>query len=61
MAPTLKLDRGTLESGAVDFKALAEETRRKLQNSFEKGQALGNARKTGTSKAKPTRGTRSKK
>ncbi|WP_019585218.1 hypothetical protein [Deinococcus apachensis] len=50
-----------IEAGAVDFKALAEETRRKMQASFEKGQALGNARKAGAAKAKPKRGARSKK
>ncbi|WP_102124974.1 hypothetical protein [Deinococcus planocerae] len=55
-----------IESGAVDFKTLAEETRRKMQASFEKGQQLGQSRaqKTRGAKAKTTRGrstTRAKK
>lgn len=33
-----------VESGAVDFKELAAETRRKMQASYEKGQALGKSR-----------------
>lgn len=33
-----------IEAGLVDFKALAEETRRKMQASFKKGQALGKSR-----------------
>lgn len=37
-----------IEAGVVDFKALAEETRRKMQSSFEKGQALGKSRSQAT-------------
>ncbi|AWN24421.1 hypothetical protein DKM44_02330 [Deinococcus irradiatisoli] len=33
-----------IEAGLVDFKAMAEETRRKMQNSHEKGQKLGSSR-----------------
>ncbi|MPY67020.1 hypothetical protein F8S09_10015 [Deinococcus sp. SDU3-2] len=33
-----------IAAGLVDFKALAEETRRKMQASYEKGQALGKGR-----------------
>lgn len=33
-----------VESGALSFKELAAETRRKLQSSYEKGQALGKSR-----------------
>lgn len=33
-----------VESGALSFKELAEETRRKMQASYEKGQALGKGR-----------------
>ncbi|WP_104991776.1 hypothetical protein [Deinococcus sp. NW-56] len=33
-----------ISAGLVDFKTLAEETRRKMQASFEKGQALGKSR-----------------
>lgn len=33
-----------VEAGHIDFKAMAEETRRKMQASFEKGQALGQTR-----------------
>lgn len=42
-----------IEAGAVDFRALAEETRRKMQASFKKGQALGNSRKAPAKKAAP--------
>nr|WP_246580958.1 hypothetical protein [Deinococcus aestuarii] len=38
--PTLE----NIEAGSVDFRALAEETRRKLNASFEKGQTLGKSR-----------------
>lgn len=44
-----------IESGLIDFKALAEETRRKMQASYEKGQSLGNSRKQATAKPKTTR------
>jgi hypothetical protein len=33
-----------IEAGQVDFKALAAETRQKMQASFQKGQALGKSR-----------------
>lgn len=33
-----------VESGAIDFSEAVAETRRKMQASFEKGQALGNSR-----------------
>lgn len=56
-----KVTAENIESGAVDFKALAEETRRKMQASFEKGQTLGNSRKAGATKTKPKRTTRSAK
>lgn len=36
-----------IEAGELDFKALAEETRRRMQASFEKGQALGKSRGQG--------------
>ena len=36
-----------VEAGLVDFKALAEETRKKMQASYEKGQALGKSRAQG--------------
>ncbi|WP_216322522.1 hypothetical protein [Deinococcus aestuarii] len=44
-----------IESGQLDFKALAEETRRRLQSSFEKGQTLGKSRAAtrGAAKAQP--------
>ncbi|EYB66954.1 hypothetical protein DEIPH_ctg060orf0034 [Deinococcus phoenicis] len=45
-----------IEAGVVDFKALAEETRRKMQASYEKGQALGRSRSQG--RAKKGTGTR---
>lgn len=37
----------TVESGLIDFKAAAEETRRKMQAKFEKGQKLGMDRAKG--------------
>lgn len=43
-----------IESGLVDFKALAEETRRKMQASYQKGQALGQSRAR-TTKSKTTK------
>ncbi|KQR15478.1 hypothetical protein [Deinococcus sp. Leaf326] len=42
-APKVSLE--AVEAGEVDFAAMMEETRRKLQASFEKGQTLGNSRK----------------
>lgn len=36
-----------IEAGLVDFRTLAEETRKKMQASFEKGQALGKSRSQG--------------
>lgn len=54
-----------IESGAVDFRALAEETRRKMQAAYDKGQQLGQSRaqKTRGKGAKSTRGrgTKAKK
>ncbi len=47
----LKVSLETVEAGLVDFKALAAETRRKMGNSFSKGQALGKSR--GAKKPKP--------
>ncbi|WP_155298752.1 hypothetical protein [Deinococcus kurensis] len=38
-----------VESGLVDFQSMVEETRRKMQASFEKGQALGKGRAKTTS------------
>lgn len=55
--PTLE----TIESGAVEFKTLAEETRRKMQASFEKGQQLGKSRSQAKgAKTKATRGRTTK-
>ena len=48
-----KLTLENIEEGVIDFKALAEETRRKLQASYEKGQNLGNSRKAKVAPAKP--------
>jgi len=51
-----KLTMENIETGAIDFKALAEQTRQKLQSSYTKGQALGNSRKQAVQpKAKTTR------
>lgn len=44
-----------IEAGVIDFKALAQETRRKMQASYEKGQNLGKSR------AKSTKSTRAKR
>ncbi|UBV42390.1 hypothetical protein LAJ19_12275 [Deinococcus taeanensis] len=51
----IKPSMEAVESGLVDFKSLVEETRRKMQASYEKGQALGKGR------AKTTRTTKTKK
>lgn len=42
-APKLSVE--AIEAGLMDFKALAQETRRKLEASYIKGQAVGNSRK----------------
>ncbi len=50
---TVKPSVEAIESGLVDFKDLVAQTRQKMQASYEKGQALGNSRKsasTSTSK-----------
>ena len=44
-AGTPKASLEAVEAGDVDFAAMVEETRRKMQASFEKGQNLGNTRK----------------
>jgi hypothetical protein len=58
-APKASLE--AVESGEVDFAAMVEETRRKLQGSYEKGQTLGQSRKgkTATAKARTRRTTKS--
>ncbi|BDP40041.1 hypothetical protein DAETH_00100 [Deinococcus aetherius] len=52
-AGTVKPSLEAIESGQLDFKALAAETRKRMQASFEKGQTLGKSR------AKAVAGTRS--
>lgn len=54
-APKASLE--AVEAGDVDFAAMVEETRRKMQASFKKGQTLGNARK-GAVKPQAKRTTR---
>ncbi len=49
-APKVSLE--AVESGDVDFKALVEETRRKMEASYNKGQDLGKSRAKGR---KPTK------
>lgn len=50
--PTLE----SIEAGLVDFATLAEETRRKMQASYKKGQALGKRQAAARKKVtKPTR------
>lgn len=41
-----------IQAGVVDFKKLAAETRKKMQASYEKGQALGKGRARDTKKRK---------
>jgi len=41
---TVKPTLEAVEAGLVDFKAMAAETRKKMQASFEKGQVLGKSR-----------------
>ncbi|WP_281255831.1 hypothetical protein [Deinococcus hopiensis] len=41
----------------IDFRTLGEETRRRLQNSRQKGQSLGNSRKQGQEAHKAKRTT----
>ncbi|WP_043805036.1 hypothetical protein [Deinococcus gobiensis] len=53
-AATPKASLEAVESGAVDFAAMVEETRRKMAASYSKGQALGNARKAAKPKARRT-------
>ncbi|GGS00903.1 hypothetical protein [Deinococcus sedimenti] len=45
----IKPSMEAVESGLVDFQTMVEETRRKMQASFEKGQALGKGRAKATS------------
>ena len=45
----IKPSMEAVESGLVDFQTMVEETRRKMQASFEKGQALGKGRAKTTS------------
>lgn len=49
------------ESGGLDFKAAAEETRRKMDASFKKGQNLGKGRAKGRAKPAAKSGGRAKK
>ena len=49
-APKASLE--AVESGDVDFAAMVEETRRKMQSSYAKGQNLGNSRKGAAAKPK---------
>ncbi len=49
-APKVSLE--AVESGDVDFKTLVEETRRKMEASYKKGQDLGKSRAKGR---KPTK------
>jgi len=46
---SIKPSMEAIESGLVDFQTMVEETRRKMQASFEKGQALGKGRAKATS------------
>lgn len=55
-APKVSLE--AVEAGQVDFAAMVEETRRKMQASFEKGQHLGNSRKNAKSAPKARRTTK---
>lgn len=52
MAPKTSLE--AVEAGKVDFGAMVEETRHKMQTSFEKGHTLGNSGKTAQPKARRT-------
>ncbi|GGB71018.1 hypothetical protein [Deinococcus soli (ex Cha et al. 2016)] len=54
---TIKPSLEAVESGLVDFQTMVEETRRKLQANFEKGQALGKGRAKTASKAKAPKRT----
>ncbi|WP_412030562.1 hypothetical protein [Deinococcus yunweiensis] len=54
---TIKPTLENIESGLVDFKAMAAETRQKMQASYTKGQALGKSR----SKAPPKKTVKSKR
>ncbi|WP_027481170.1 hypothetical protein [Deinococcus pimensis] len=51
-ASRVKPSIDAFERGELDFKALAEETRRKMDASFKKGQNLGQSRAKGRSKKK---------
>lgn len=58
---TVKPTAENIEAGLVDFKALAAETRRKMQASYEKGRALGKSRARNTkSSAAKGRSTKAK-
>lgn len=42
--PKVKIGKEAVESGAIDFQAAVEETRRKMQAKYEKGHQLGISR-----------------
>ncbi len=55
-AARVKPSLDAFERGELDFKALADETRRKMDASFKKGQNLGQSRAAGSrGRAKSTR------
>lgn len=54
---TIKPTLENIEAGLVDFKAMAADTRKKMQASYTKGQALGTSR----SKAAPKKTVRAKR
>lgn len=47
----VKASLEAFESGSLDFKQAAEETRQKMDASYKKGQSLGNSRTKGRGKA----------
>lgn len=53
-----KVNAENIEAGVIDFKALAEETRRKMQASYEKGQTLGKSRSKAATKSTRTKRSR---
>lgn len=60
-AGNVKPSMEAIESGQLDFRTLAEDTRRRMQASFEKGQALGKSRARTSTGTKAAGGTTRRK
>ncbi|WP_216323830.1 hypothetical protein [Deinococcus aestuarii] len=60
-AGTVKPSLEAIESGQLDFKELAADTRKRMQASFEKGQTLGKSRAKAVAGTRPSGSTSRRK